>query len=248
MAAAVAHLPGAIVGPALPAAAGAAGASLPALLRLMQLSSSLCPVGAFAYSQGLETAVERGWVVDEASLVAWLGGLGAHGLARLDLPLLLRAHDAALRWDEAALFAIAERMLANREARELADQERQLGSTLASVLENLGLARAAVFRGHPSASYVVSFAAGAAHFGVSAELALTGYCFAWCEQQVSAASRLGPLGHMAAQRALSAVLARVPLWVAAASALADDQIGSAAHGLAMCGAWHETQYTRLFRS
>jgi urease accessory protein len=221
---------------------------MPALLRLLQLSSSLCPVGAFAYSQGLETAIERGWVGDEHSLVAWLCGLGEHGVARLDLPLLLRAFDAALRWDEPQLFAIAERVLANREARELADQERQLGSALAGVLENLGLSRAAVFRGHPSASYVVSFAAGAAHFGMSVELALTGYCFAWCEQQVSAATRLGPLGHMAAQRALSAVLSRAPRWVAEARALPDERIGSSTFGLAMCGAWHETQYTRLFRS
>jgi urease accessory protein len=221
---------------------------MPALLRLLQLSSSLCPIGAFAYSQGLETAIERGWVGDEASLASWLSGLGEHGVARLDLPLLYRAHDAALRWDEARLFAIAERMLANREARELVDQERQLGSALASVLENLGMARAAVFKGHPSASYVVSFAAGAAFFGIGAELALTGYCFAWSEQQVSAAARLGPLGHMAAQRALSAVLRRAPSWVAQARALPDERIGSSTFGLAMCGAWHETQYTRLFRS
>ncbi len=221
---------------------------LPALLRLLQLSSSLCPIGAFAYSQGLETAVDRGWVTNEDSLSAWLSGIGEHGLAKLDLPLLRRAHDAALRWDEARLVSIAEQVLANREARELADQERQLGSSLASLLENLGAARAALFKGHPAASYVVSFAIGAAHFGVSAELALTGYCFAWCEQQVSAASRLGPLGHMAAQRALSQVLARVPAWVAGSAAIADHEIGSAAPGLGLCGAWHGVLYPRLFRS
>jgi urease accessory protein len=226
----------------------AAASSMPALMRMLQLSSSLCPIGAFAYSQGLETAMERGWVTDEPTLVAWICGLGEHGLARLDLPLLLRAHEAALRWDEPRLVAIAERVLANREARELAEQERQLGSSLASLLANLGMQRAAVFKGHPSASYVVSFAAGAAFFGMSPELALTGYCFAWCEQQVSAAARLGPLGHMAAQRALSAALEQAPRWVAAGAALADERIGSATPGLAASAAWHETQYTRLFRS
>lgn len=225
-----------------------APSGMPALLRMLQLSSSLCPVGAFAYSQGLEAAIERGWVADEATLVAWLCGLGEHGLARLDLPLLLRAHDAALRSDEPRLFGIAERVLASRETRELAEQERQLGSALASVLVNLGLPRAAAFKGHPSASYVVSFAVGAAFFGMSPELALTGYCFAWCEQQVSAASRLGPLGHMAAQRALSAALERAPGWVRSAAALPEERIGSSAPGLAACSAWHETQYTRLFRS
>lgn len=226
----------------------AVATAAPALLRLLQLSSSLCPIGAFAHSQGLETAVERGWVSDEARLEAWLSGVGGAGLAKLDLPLLLQAYAAALAGDEARLSAIAERVLASREARELADQERQLGSSLASVLVNLGVAAAEPFRGHPNASYVVSFAIGAVHFGLGAELAMLGYCYAWCEQQVSAAARLVPLGHMAAQRALSTVLAGVPRWLEQARALPEAQIGSSMPGLAMSAAWHETQYTRLFRS
>jgi urease accessory protein len=220
----------------------------PALLRMLQLSSSLCPIGAFAYSQGLETAVERGWVTSEAALTQWLLGLGEHALTRLDLPLLQRAHAAARSGDEARLLALGERVLASREAGELRDQERQMGSALASVLENLGIAVAPVLRQPDGASYVVSFAIGAVHLGMSVELTLLGYCYAWCEQQVSAAARLVPLGHMAAQRALSAVLERVPGWLPRALALPDDAIGSCTPGLAMSAAWHETQYTRLFRS
>lgn len=233
---------------AVPAAAPPTAAPPAALLRMLQLSSSLCPIGAFAYSQGLETAVERGWVQSEVQLAEWLNGLGAHSLSRLDLPLLREAYAAAVGADLVQLRSIAERLLASREARELAEQERQLGSALASVLANLGVAAAEPFRGHPSASYAVCFAIGAVHFGLDLQLALTGYCFAWCEQQVSAASRLVPLGHMAAQRALSAVLAEVPRWLERALALPEAQIGSSTAGLAMSAAWHETQYTRLFRS
>jgi urease accessory protein len=218
------------------------------LLRLLQLSSSLCPIGAFAYSQGLETAIERGWVTSEASLADWVGGVGEHALARLDLPLLLRAHDAARAGDTERLLRIGERLHASREARELSDQERQLGSSLASLLCNLGVETAAPFRGHEHASYVVCFALGAQRFEIEPEPAMLGFAFAWCEQQVSAASRLVPLGHMAAQRALSAILARVPAWLAVASALDETDIGSVTPGLAMSAAWHETQYTRLFRS
>jgi len=215
---------------------------------MLQLSSSLCPIGAFAYSQGLETAIERGWVRNEAELTEWLSGVGAHSLSKLDLPVLREAHAAALGADHARLTALAERLLASREARELAEQERQLGSSLASLLVNLGVAAAEPFRGQPGASYVVCFAIGAAHFGLERDLALTGYCFAWCEQQVSAASRLVPLGHMAAQRALSAVLAEVPRWLELALGVPEAEIGSSTPGLAMSAAWHETQYTRLFRS
>lgn len=220
----------------------------PGLLRLLALSSSLCPIGAFAYSQGLETAVERGWVTSELALAEWITGLGAHGLALLDLPLLIRAHAAWRAGDTDRVLAIAERMHANREARELLEQERQLGSALASVLANLGVAAARPLCGNPRASYVVSYALGAVHFGIDPDVAALGYAFAWAEQQANAAARLIPLGHMATQRVLSEVLNQVPAWVERASGLPDVEIGSSTPGLAMSGAWHEAQYTRLFRS
>ena len=37
-------------------------------LRLMQLASSSLPVGSFTWSQGLEWAVEIGWVTDTETL------------------------------------------------------------------------------------------------------------------------------------------------------------------------------------
>lgn len=220
----------------------------PELLRLLQLSSSLCPIGAFAFSQGLEQAVERGWIPDEPALARWLLGVGRHGLARLDLPLLLRAHRAWLQDDVELAQVLAERVLAQREARELWEQERDLGRALAAVLDNLGVPRARALREAPAASYVVSYGLGTAHFGIAAEQALLGYAFAWVEQQSNAAARLVPLGHMATQRVLSAVLSDVPRWVAEAGALPDEGIGGVVPGLAMAAAWHETQYTRLFRS
>jgi urease accessory protein len=99
-----------------------------------------------------------------------------------------------------------------------------------------------------ASSYVVAYALGAAHFGVAAELAAFGYAFAWSEQQANAAARLVPLGHMAAQRVLSRALSDVPDWVRCASLLEDAEIGGLVPGLAMAAAWHETQYSRLFRS
>jgi urease accessory protein len=218
------------------------------LLRLLQLSSSLCPIGAFAFSQGLEQAVERGWVSGEAALGEWLLGLGRHALALLDLPLLMRAHAAWKASDSAAALRVTERLLAQREARELWEQERDLGQALCAVLDNLGVPEAASLRQAPLHSYVVCYALGAAHFGLSAELAALGYAFAWSEQQANAAARLVPLGHMATQRVLSRVLADVPEWMRRAQSLTDEEIGSVAPGLAMAAAWHETQYTRLFRS
>jgi urease accessory protein len=219
-----------------------------ALLRLMQLSSALLPIGGFAYSQGLESAVERGWVGDEAALERWLGGIGRHVLARLDLPVLLAAHAAWLEGDGERARSLAELLLAQRESRELLEQDEQLGSALAAVLDNLGVPRARELRGRAGASYPVVFALGAVHFALPAPAAAHGYAFAWLEQQVGAAARLVPLGHMASQRVLSALLREVPGWIELALALPSDRIGAVTPALALAAAWHETQYSRLFRS
>ena len=58
-----------------------------ALLGLMQLVSPALPIGAFAFSQGLESAFELGWVSDEPSLSQWLSGVLEDGLSRCELRL-----------------------------------------------------------------------------------------------------------------------------------------------------------------
>ena len=61
-----------------------------ALLGLMQLISPALPIGAFAWSQGLESAFELGWVNNEAQLGEWLEGVLGDGLTRCELPVLAR--------------------------------------------------------------------------------------------------------------------------------------------------------------
>ena len=93
-----------------------------------------------------------------------------------------------------------------------------------------------------------AFALAAHGFAVPATAALVAYVWAWLENQVVAAIKLVPLGQVAGQRMLAALGARIPGVVAAATALADDDLSTFAPGLALASARHETQYTRLFRS
>ena len=57
-----------------------------ALVRLLQIVSPALPIGAFAYSQGLEQTVAEGWVTDEEEATAWLLGLLTSSFGTLDLP------------------------------------------------------------------------------------------------------------------------------------------------------------------
>ena len=46
-----------------------------ALSRLFQLISPSLPIGSYTYSQGVEWAVESGWITDEEHLDQWIEGL-----------------------------------------------------------------------------------------------------------------------------------------------------------------------------
>ena len=57
-------------------------------LRLLQLVSQALPVGAYHYSQGIETAVEQGWIHDVATAEGWIRGVLESSVARVDVPVL----------------------------------------------------------------------------------------------------------------------------------------------------------------
>jgi len=217
-------------------------------LRLWQLVSPSLPVGAYAYSAGLETAVDRGWVADPAGLAAWTGGQIRHALAGLDVPLLLRLHRAWAADDRRAVEAWTVRLLAARETAELRAEDRHLGRALARLLADLGEPRAAAFDVDGDVTWATAFALAAVAWQVDARAAARAYLWAWLESQVAAGVKIIPLGQTAGQRVLRDVAAAIPEAVAAAGALPDTDIGATAPGVSIASSAHETQYTRLFRS
>src|ERR1700681_3903474 len=86
-----------------------------ALLRLCHLVSPALPVGAYAYSQGLEYAVHAGWVHDEATTLDWLQGLSRCAIGTLDLPVLWRLHRAWSAPDPADVRHWSAQLMAARE-------------------------------------------------------------------------------------------------------------------------------------
>ncbi|MGA8194761.1 MAG: urease accessory UreF family protein, partial [Acetobacteraceae bacterium] len=86
------------------------------MLRLLAWLSPAFPTGAYAYSHGLEWAVECGDIADGDTLHAWLADVLAHGSGRNDAILLRHAHRA--NSDAATLGAIAELAAAVAPSRE----------------------------------------------------------------------------------------------------------------------------------
>jgi urease accessory protein len=220
-------------------------------LRLMAWLSPGYPVGAYAYSHGLEGAVESGEVGDEAALTDWLADVLEHGSGRNDLILLAHAHAAALAGDGRALAEINDLALALAPSRELHLETSQQGR---SFLDATGAAW-----GTPGLNALASALDGAVAYPVAVGLAagahrmapvpvLAGFGLAFLQNLVSAALRCAPIGQSAGTRIIAALTPRVTALAAAIPALGLDDLGSATLNLDLGSFRHETQYSRIFRS
>lgn len=222
------------------------------LLRLLHLSSPALPIGAFHFSQGLEYAIEAGWVHDEASALEWIDGIAHAGLGSLDLPVLCRLMAAWKAGDDAAVLRWNAFVLASRETQELRLEDRHLGSSLLRVLGELRLSTElfSIDRSNPrgDVAHVTAFAFACARWQLSSADALQAFAWAWAENQVLAAVKLVPLGQSAGLRMLHALGGRLGALALRSEAFADSDIGVCTAMQAVASGRHETQYTRLFRS
>lgn len=219
--------------------------------RLMAWLSPAFPVGAFAYSHGLEWAVERGWVHDLVTLTEWLRDLVTHGSIRNDMILLAEAWRCAAdgRWPDLrdvnalglALQPSAERHL------ETVTQGNAFVATARAAWNCAGLGAVAEAVA-PDVAYPVAVGAVTAVHGVPCVETISAFGFAAASNLTSAAIRLSAVGQTDAQRAIAALLPDLAACAKAAGRATLDDLGGAVYRSDIASLAHETQYTRLFRS
>jgi len=215
-------------------------------LRLMQLISPTLPIGSFAYSQGLEYAVDAGWIKNEEQTKLWIKGQIKNTLSSLDIPVMQRMYKAWQAEEYETVIYWNKWLLAAREAKELHDEDTQLGKALLRLVKGLDMK-------FPIAdkiewSYLAIFSYAAVEWDIPFLEAANGFLWAWSENQVAAAIKVVPLGQTAGQCILSALVKDIPNAVEQSLDCNDDNIGMLAPGVAIASALHETQYSRLFRS
>ena len=218
------------------------------LLRLLQLVSPSLPVGAFAYSQGLEFAVHAGWIDDETTTRDWLQGQLSHGMATLDAPLALRMYAALAQSEHAKFLHWNEFLYAARESRQAQEQEQQTSRSLAKLLVSLGVESAQACLRLPRLCFASVFILAAQQWRIEAHAAVQGMLWSWLENQCLAAVKLVPLGQTAGQRLLLASAACIENIVQQADEIPDEDIGNALPMSCMAAVMHENLYSRLFRS
>jgi urease accessory protein len=217
-----------------------------ALLQLIWLASPALPIGAFSYSEGLESAVDAGRVTDETSAASWLADQLHLTLARSELPVTAQAISAWRARDFERIAALNAWVLRTRETGELLQQTEQMGRSTVEWLKSVQ-PEAAALAFQPLA-YPLAWALAASASGATVRAALLACAFGWAENMTQAAVKSVPLGQSAGQRILARLAAEVPAAVDYALGLGEADRQAFSPMLAVLSARHETQYSRLFRS
>jgi urease accessory protein len=209
------------------------------------------PVGSFAYSHGIEWAVEAGDIKDAETCAAWLADLLNHGGPWSDAVLLASTHRAIEAKDDAALLEAAGLASALSPSKERKLETLKQGDAFLLAVKNAwpceAVGRFAKIWPHETAFPVAVGVASAGH-KVALDSVLEAWLLAAVTNLVSAAVRLIPLGQTDGTKIVARLtpLARDVAARAARSTL--DDVGGAAFRSDIASMRHETQYTRLFRS
>ena len=233
--------------PIAPEPTSAAGLQL---VRLMHLSSVSLPVGGFAFSHGLEYAIETGWIRKAAQVAEWTREQLHLGLCSTDVPVLKRVMEACelvnKGQQEARLRELNNLILACRETKELRLTDTAMGEALVRLMNSLELEQP--FESSEDVSFVVLFGVAASRWGIDYPSAANGFLWSWLENQIAAATKLVPLGQTQAQQLLVELQPELSTAIAEAALVEEDDIGAGLPGLAIASSKHEHMYTRLFRS
>lgn len=226
---------GAPTGTTIPISTGPTPMSTEATLTLAQWFSPAYPVGAFAYSHGLETAIESGQVHDAASLRDWITPVLTHGSGRNDALFLAAAFNGNAPDVDALCRAFA------------ASAERLTETT------QQGAAFAATTRGIwpidlPDYAYPVAVGRAARLLDLPLELTAQYFLQAFASTLVSVGIRLIPLGQTQGH-ALIHALSPLCAQIAAETVEGDlDQLSATAFAADIHAMQHETLYSRTFRT
>jgi urease accessory protein len=221
------------------------------------LQLAFAPVGAYSYSEGIESLVETGTIDNEVSLRNWLQDSLQFGAVRVEAAVAVRALRATITGDLQALSYWNAWATAAKETEELRSQSWQMGRTLIKLLLDLRsptpdrltkIVQELVASDGNQCNFAIGFGIAAACWQIEEEAAVLGYLYSWATNLASAGVKLIPLGQTAGQQLLLDLHSQISCTAQEVLKLEDDDLGSCSWGLALASMAHETQYTRLFRS
>ncbi|AFZ37465.1 Urease accessory protein ureF [Stanieria cyanosphaera PCC 7437] len=226
------------------------------ILSLLQLTSPSLPLGAYSYSEGLESLITQGAISTADSLALWLKRELNYGAIRLEAAIMLRAYFSLKVGDVQALDDWNSWSSAAKESSELRYQSWQMGTSLLRLLRELQpqtdkkllpIEQLVQIFGR-QCNYCVAFGIGAACWQLSSENALLGYLQSWTANLISVGVRVIPFGQTKGQKLLFQLNQDIVKATTTIISLSDDDLCNCSFGLGLASMTHQHQHVRLFRS
>jgi urease accessory protein len=225
-----------------------------ALLALLQLCDATLPIGAFAFSTGLETYTDRGLVADAASLRTWLESILHHNIQTGHLLPVALAYRATATQAWTHLEQLDQRLTAMKHAREIREASAKVGQGLLRLARHVwpgaAIERCHTLRlqGRMVGHHAVVLGLLGCEMGLSERVIVEVAGYQWLQGTVGAALRLLPLGQSAAQLVLAALLPQLPAMADDIAQQGWDELSTATPALDIYAMQHEVLYSRLFQS
>ena len=205
-------------------------------MTVMQWMSPAFPIGAFAYSHGLEWAIDKDHVSNGEKLQKWITDLLEYGSLRTDaifISLILRGHDVRKMNElSMALCPAGERLL----------ETKLQGSAFAKVIEDVWQ------QDIGELSLPIAVALAAKNQSIEQDLILPAYLQAFCSNLISAAIRLIPIGQSEGQRIMFELYTTISDLVQTASESEIDDLNSACFFSDVSAMEHEYLQPRIFKT
>lgn len=221
------------------------------LARLLQFSDSTLPVGSFAFSNGLESALQTEIVKDPASLQQFVE-LIVRQTAHMDGIALLHAHRAILAGDYDGVKAADHEIWNRRMGEEQQLMLSRMGKKFAELslkisdFPSLDIWLKDIKAGETPGCFPVGQAIALAHLGADEKQAFVVHQYGVASMILSAALRLMRIDHLDTQRILFAVQQRVQSDYQDVEHLSLDEMSSFAPIFDVLVAHHTKTHVRLF--
>lgn len=223
-------------------------------LALLQLSDTALPIGAFAFSNGLETYAQQGLISEVTTLQEWLEAVLHYAVHTSHLLSVALAYRATTTADWEQIERLDQQLTAMKHARELREASMKAGQGLlrlavqvwpGPLIERLqALWQQQRIAGHQALVLGVL----GCELGWEERIIVEVAGYQWLSGMISAALRLLPIGQLAGQRLLAVLLQHLPPIADDIRQQGWDDLCSAAPEFDIRAMQHETLYSRLFRS
>lgn len=221
-------------------------------LVLMQLADSFFPTGSFTLSHGLEALVQENKVRSIAELLVFIELLLRNKVGTTDVVALLHSYEGCKQNDFAAIVQADRLLFVQTAIAKQRETQRQSGRALLMVAsgtwqdERLVKLNQATAQGNMNCLHPVIFGAISAIVGLEKVDAAISFLHGLVTSILGAAIRLGVLGHLQAQQALSQLASVIEqVWLSATS-MSLEQMWSGIPSIEMAQMQHPELNQRLF--